>query len=291
MSVAGCDIPATLVSNFVGTIETRAIGCKDAAIFRASSNRPFTVGGREMCRFVVSVVAAAALSICVAQAASAAGLPVKAPAYQAPIWTGFYIGINGGGAFGTTRVTHTGLTTTAGTPAGSFNLDHRSNGWLAGATFGYNWQMASWVIGGELDFDGADIHGTGRLDGTAVTLRDGSGGIAGNFVTASEKITAFGTARLRAGMLVMPSTLLFATGGLAVGHVNYSGQMHFAAVPIDYIGSDSATHAGWTLGSGLEHRYNGNLSVKAEYLYYDLGKHTLVTTQNGIAGFSSQFDT
>jgi len=73
--------------------------------------------------------------------------------------------------------------------------------------------------------------------------------------------------------------------------VNYIGQMHFAAVPIDYIGSDSATHAGWTLGSGLEHRYNGNLSVKAEYLYYDLGKHTLVTTQNGIAGFSSQFDT
>jgi len=241
-----------------------------------------------MSRVIVAALAAAILGV--AQAAFAADMPMKAPVDSAPTWSGFYLGLNGGGAFGTTDVTHTGLTTTAGVPAGVFNLDHQISGWLAGATLGYNWQMTNWVVGAELDFDGANIHGTGRIDGASVTLRDGAGGVVGNFVTATDKITAFGTARLRAGALMMPSTLLFATGGLAIGHVQYSGQLHFAAAPVDYIGSDSATRLGWTLGAGLEHRYGSNLSVKAEYLYYDLGKHTLVTTQNGIAGFSSQFD-
>ena len=29
---------------------------------------------------------------------------------------------------------------------------------------------------------------------------------------------------------------------------------------------------GWTVGGGLEYAFTNNLSVKAEYLYYDLGK-------------------
>jgi outer membrane immunogenic protein len=51
--------------------------------------------------------------------------PPPAPVY-APFWTGFYIGVNGGGGFGTSNWDSTG--------------GRDVSGWLAGATAGYNYQ-------------------------------------------------------------------------------------------------------------------------------------------------------
>ena len=56
----------------------------------------------------------------------------KAPAYVPPPvynWTGFYLGINGGGAWGRSDFS-------APFASGSFD----TSGWLAGGTIGYNWQ-------------------------------------------------------------------------------------------------------------------------------------------------------
>ncbi len=90
-------------------------------------------------------------------AAQAADL--KAPVYKAPPapvyynWTGFYIGINGGGAWGHTDWQYN---FTSGAPH-TF-ADHKTHGALFGGTVGYNWQFASpWVLGIEADFDWADV--------------------------------------------------------------------------------------------------------------------------------------
>ena len=40
--------------------------------------------------------------------------------------------------------------------------------------------------------------------------------------------------------------------------------------------SDSQTFHGFQLGGGLEHMLNGGLSLRAEYLYGDFGKETVL---------------
>src|SRR5262249_58963505 len=78
----------------------------------------------------------------------AADLPplTKAPVYQ-PFynWTGFYLGINGGGAWGTSKWDSTG----------EFDI----SGGVFGGTAGYNWQTGPWVFGLEGDVDGTRIKG------------------------------------------------------------------------------------------------------------------------------------
>ncbi len=61
-------------------------------------------------------------------------------------WTGFYVGINGGGGFGSSNWDSTG----------SRNI----SGGLVGGTVGYNYQFGQWVSGLEGDIDWADINGS-----------------------------------------------------------------------------------------------------------------------------------
>jgi opacity protein-like surface antigen len=246
-----------------------------------------------------ATILAAAFSLGVVQAASAADMPTKAPIVQAPMaapysWTGFYVGISGGGAFGTTGASHTGLPNTGAlaiVASRDFNLDHNLNGWLGGGLIGYNYQMGQWLWGIEADFSGANIHGSGTVSGVGVAQRNGGAAAATNFVTAGEKIDFFATVRGRLGMLATPNFLFYATGGLAVGDVKYNGQFHYAT-PVDYIVSDSATRVGWTVGAGLEYLIMPLWTVRAEYLYYDLGNHSVVSGFGVPATppFQSQFD-
>ena len=81
----------------------------------------------------------------------------KAP-FMSPIynWTGFYIGINGGGAWG--RSNWDAI-------PGEFDV----SGGLIGGTVGYNWQTGPWVFGLEGDVDWANINGS-TTAGTCVGL-------------------------------------------------------------------------------------------------------------------------
>jgi outer membrane immunogenic protein len=58
--------------------------------------------------------------------------------------------------------------------------------------------------------------------------------------------------------------LPYFTGGLAVGDIN-------ASLPLPALPGGSITNAGWTVGAGLEVGVISNVSLKAEYLYVDLG--------------------
>ena len=179
--------------------------------------------------------------IAFAAPAVAADLPArtytKAPVYTPPQavynWTGFYIGINGGGGFGRSQWDSTG----------SFN----TSGGLVGGTVGYNYQFGQAVVGVEGDIDWADINGTTN---TACPL--------GCKTTDNWLSTVRGRLGYAADRF-MP----FVTGGAAFGDIR-------ASTP-GFAGA-SNTNAGWTVGAGLEFAIAGNWTAKAEYLYVDLGK-------------------
>ncbi len=170
-----------------------------------------------------------------------AAAPVKAPApaYVAPIynWTGVYLGLNAGGAWGRSSWDN------ATSPTGGFN----TSGALVGGTLGYNWQANQMVLGLETDLDWTNIRGT--------TFANCAFG-------CETKNTWLGTTRARLGYAAgrwMP----YVTGGLAYGDIR-------ASTP-GFAGANT-TKAGWTAGAGLEFALAGNWTAKAEYLYVDLGK-------------------
>ena len=190
-----------------------------------------------MKRLFLALVSVAALT----GTAAAADLsrPAPAPYYKAPVvapvfsWTGFYIGLNGGGGFGRSAWDSTG----------SFN----TSGGLVGGTIGYNYQIGQAVVGLEGDVDWANINGTtNNLCGLGCKTKD----------------SWLSTVRGRLGYAAdrfMP----YITGGAAFGDIK-------ASTP-GFAGA-STTNAGWTLGAGLEFAVAQNWSLKAEYLYVDLGK-------------------
>jgi outer membrane immunogenic protein len=104
-----------------------------------------------------------------------------------------------------------------------------------------------------------------------------------------QRLSWLGTFRGRLGWTPTDHTWLFyATGGLAVGGVKASDTVSFgAATPDIWTGSASATKAGWTLGGGVEARLPDMWSVKAEYLYYDLGHLTVNGTPNIVTVFTT----
>ena len=189
------------------------------------------------------LMASVAMSALLAPAAHAADLPraapapmyTKAPPYMGPgyDWSGFYVGINGGGGFG-----HAWSDMTGGM--------HTSGG-TVGGTAGYNAMLGSWVLGFEGDIDWSDINGST------------SNGCTPN---CSVQNNWLGTARGRVGY-AFGNWLPYITGGLAVGDVN--------AQATGFNGQDQ-TQVGWAAGAGVEYGIARNWSAKLEYLHVDLGR-------------------
>ena len=91
----------------------------------------------------------------------------------------------------------------------------------------------------------------------------------------------FGTVRGRLGFTPLNNLMIFATGGLAFGRIEYAGNINRSAILVNFNipGSDTATKTGWTVGGGVEYALTNRWSVKGEYLYYDLGNETLTGVQ------------
>lgn len=232
--------------------------------------------------------------------ASAADLPYKAPAAVQAVesWTGLYAGVNGGGGFGSTGANEFGMFgARASYPAamGAYDLGHPVSGGLAGGQVGANWQINSWVWGFEADLDWANIGGRKTISGSAVAENNGGGSFPGNFVTASQNIDAFATVRARAGVLVRPDLLLYGTAGLAYGDVKSDGDFRFQRPGFfrDYGHAGYASGVGWIAGAGAEYMFAPHWTVKGEYLYYDLGNHSVTSgygTPTQVLGYQSQYD-
>lgn len=196
-----------------------------------------------MKRVIAAGIAALAM-VMAAAAANAADLPrqrqmpTKAPAYvpQAYTWTGFYIGINGGGGWGDSE--WSALTGTSSADIA---------GAVVGGTLGYNWQTGPVVFGLEGDLDWSSIEGSTALAPCTTNCETSNSWLA--------------TTRGRIGYAfdrIMP----YVTGGAAFGDVK--------AAPAGFAG-DRETRVGWTVGAGAEFALGGPWTAKVEYLYLDLG--------------------
>ena len=173
---------------------------------------------------------AAAASIGMTAIASAADLPArtwtKAPMMDTPAcaWCGWYVGGNGGFAFGNT----TGNLTSSDVGFGSTvalgliptALGAKHDGGYGGGQFGYNFVTSNVLIGFEADIQGANI-------GSANTISLTNGTDSTSATTGRDRIDWFGTARGRLGYS-FGSVVLFGTGGLAFGGVGSQIQNNIA---------------------------------------------------------------
>ncbi len=229
-------------------------------------------------KFLLTVAAFAALS----SMAQAADLPRKsqpsfAPAVPLFTWTGFYVGVNAGYAFGD------GNTVTTGTPIFQTliapgivpsSLNTKANGFIGGGQIGYNLQFGSIVAGLEADIQFADLKKRASFTG---------GPVLGTQLTTSAKseVEYFGTLRARLGFTPIDRLLIYGTGGLAYGQIKTSGGVVGVQAPaLAWSGSNSDTKFGYAVGAGLEYAITNNLTLKTEYLYYDLGKTTVNAVGN-----------
>ena len=238
------------------------------------------------------VLAATALGAFLPVTAMAADLPRRsaaaapAPVFvAAPLWTGFYVGQNAGYAFDASTSANTvgtpGFLTLVPTIAPS-SLSVGNDGFVGGAQIGYNWQAGSIVFGVETDIQYIDASGGSSFTGVALTPIPGTATDSTLTTRADAKLDYLGTLRARVGVS-FGSGLLYATGGLAYGGTKLSGGVIADALPAaSWSGSSSSTAVGWTLGGGFEYMFNRNFSVKAEYLYYDLGDETVTALGNGV---------
>ncbi len=86
------------------------------------------------------------------------------------------------------------------------------------------------------------------------------------------------TLRGRAGVLVTPALLLYGTGGLAGANVKANNLFTDTFATANESASISDTRYGWTAGIGGEYALLNGWSIKAEYLYVDLGRTSVTST-------------
>ena len=236
------------------------------------------------------LAACAAVSVLAIGVAQAADLPsrVVAPIVPAVVpvttWTGLYIGGSAGGdfpssSFATNRVA-TGFDLNGNTNTARLS-DSRAR---LGGYVGFNYQISQFVIG--VEGDGAyDFGSTKRTYGLPGESYLGSA--AGDSFSSKSRFDA--SARGRAGFLMFPSALLYATGGAAFRDASYSatcssGAASFCSRP--EFQSFSGVRTGWTVGGGVEGMITPNLIARVEYRYSDFGSRDLnfFGTPNGASG-------
>ena len=138
----------------------------------------------------------------------------------------------------------------------------------------------SWLVGIE-----ADIQGTGARSSVGAIRIVPVAGVPPSILQAQSNISVnnavdyLGTVRGRLGVLLTPALLVYGDGGFAYGGVHEGVDIASTFPPSGLglspaFGSFTKTRPGWTAGGGLEWMVSPNWSVKAEYLYYDLGRVT-----------------
>lgn len=221
---------------------------------------------------------------------NAADLPSRLPPPLPPppaifTWSGFYIGPNIGGAFGSddrVGIHKRGGRNIRGNRFLGNPVTLRETGVFGGAQLGYNYQFGSFVVGVEVDGEGSSVEGA----------KSARGGSRLNFsqVTAASKVDAFGTARGRVGY-AFNRFLVYGTGGVAVAHVNYNvlitGSNNQRALNTQI--QDDNAKFGYVFGGGVEYAITNNWSVKAEYQFIGLGRDELTAPFRRRAGQASGF--
>ena len=174
-------------------------------------------------------------------------------------WTGFYLGVAGGGAIGVNRATAT-------FGGASAAIDGAGQSLLGSVFGGFDYQFARQGVVGVM----GDYSWTG-LQSTS-TLSDSGGGLM-----LSARADRSWSAMARLGFLPVPSTLVYAAGGYA--GENVITQALAVAGGASLYGSQDVSMSGWTVGPGIETVVTGGWTPRLEYRYSQFEQKQLV---NGV---------
>lgn len=213
-----------------------------------------------MKKTLLLTVGFAALSTAPAFAADLASRNyTKAPAYVAPLpsWAGFYLGVNGGGAW-----SHNCWDVNFGdgapiSPARAEGCSNASGG-VVGGQLGYRWQASNWVFGLEAQGDWASLKGSNASLAAFVPLNN------------QTKTDAFGLFTGQIGY-AWTNVLGYVKGGAAVTHSKYDGTI----VGLGPFDTAKETRWGGTVGAGVEYGFAPNWSVAVEYDHLFMGKNNV----------------
>ena len=222
-----------------------------------------------MKKILLGTVALVALGL--AAPASAADLAAR-PYTKAPPpmvaaiydWSGFYIGLNGGGAWSHKcwDLINDGL---GPIPAAAEGC-HDATGGTVGGQIGYRWQASSWVFGLEAQGNWAD------LKGSNTSLQSG--------FRNESKIDAIGLFTGQVGW-AWNNALLYVKGGGAVTSDHYRTFDIPTGIQFDRA---NETRWGAVVGAGVEFGFAPNWSVGFEYDHLFMGDRNVDFTAVGTFG-------
>jgi outer membrane immunogenic protein len=206
----------------------------------------------------------ASLAVLGVAPAVAADLPARVytkapPMVQAAYdWSGFYIGINGGGG-----TAHTTWDFVGGGTEGS----HDATGGTVGGQIGYRWQQGPVVFGVEAQGNWADFHGSNVIPLAAAFTND-------------TRVDAFGLFTGQVGYAAN-NVLFYVKGGAAVTSDRY--RVLATATGASLANSVDDTRWGGVVGVGLEYGFAPNWSAGIEYNHMFMQDKTYNFVSNGIA--------
>jgi outer membrane immunogenic protein len=207
-----------------------------------------------MTRFLWSAVALLTLFV-VAPVRTAKALPVAPPPFS---WTGFYVGLDGGGAVGTNDYYSSFVPSWSIPPFAAGSGSYQVGGIFGGPVAGFNYQFSNNVVLG--------IEANAAL----TTLGGNYGGcIPSGFACLHNEfdLNDFGTVRGRVGYEVSwNNALIYGTGGLAWGHSIFSSTYE-TLTPTSVTAFSSADRWGWAAGAGVEIPLSANWSMNLQYLH------------------------
>jgi len=224
-----------------------------------------------MKRLIFGVIGAVLAAGSSASAADLAARPyTKAPAPVVALynWSGFYIGINGGGGSSRKCWDLTQNVLAPVVPAFPEGC-HDATGGTVGGQIGYRWQASSWVFGIEAQGNWANFRGNNQnLFTTAFGFPQ---------VQDQSKIDAFGLFTGQIGYAAN-NVLFYVKGGAAVVNDKYTNftTAQFGAIPTGAtFASGSETRWGAVVGAGIEYGLTPNWTIAAEYDHMFMGTQSV----------------
>lgn len=206
----------------------------------------------------------------VAGAATFAPTPKRKGA-AAFTWTGFYVGFDAGYHRGNADTTFDPLPDAAQfINLAPTTLPMSASGFSYRAVGGMNRAMGNLIVGVEADW----TFGTPDAFEMRSPFTQNNGASFNGTLYAGEYVNSVITARARVGR-ELHGCLVFGTGGLAFGSVDYYGEANFNPQGNVFYSNDfTKTRVGWTAGAGLEHPVTEHLAIKGEFRLVDLGQQS-----------------
>lgn len=195
-----------------------------------------------------------------------------APVFADSQWQGSYVGGHIGYGSGDNTVSTTGqepvniANVSGGARPATAQVE--PGGFIGGVQMGERWVRDDFMIGFEADLALTNI----KDERSFVTTPLGGGGsLQNNF---SQGLDYLGTLRGQLGVPV-GGVLVYGTGGLAFGGVDNSAQFFGPAGQLQFAGRRNGFEFGYVVGGGVEIPLGRHISLKGDYIFYDLTDTTV----------------